>query len=108
MYVQENDLKQKETYTNKLNWKLKWNYDVIDDNKYPTINREFVDQTGIPLPKDEEHIIEENLNEENISAHNIAEENFIFRIWIFSIYTRIFIKICILQILVLILHVSNP
>ena len=75
MYVQENDLKQKETYTNKLNWKLKWNYDVIDDNKYPTINREFVDQTGIPLPKDEEHIIEENLNEENISAHNIAEEN---------------------------------
>ena len=75
MYVQENDLKQKETYTNKLNWKLKWNYDVIDDNKYPTINREFVDQTGIPLPKDEENIIEENLNKENISAHNIEEEN---------------------------------
>ena len=75
MYVQENDLKQKETYTNKLNWKLKWNYDVIDDNKYPTINREFVDQTGIPLPKDEENIIEENLNAENISAHNIEEEN---------------------------------
>ena len=74
-YLEERDLKQRETYIDKLNWKLKWNYNVINDNKYPTINSGFADQTGISLPKDEENIIEENSNEENISAHNVAEEN---------------------------------
>ena len=56
-YLEENDLKRKETYTNKLNWKLQWNYNTINFGRYPTINSVFDDEQGIPLPKDEENII---------------------------------------------------
>ena len=74
-YLKEDELKQKDTYTEKLNWKSEWNYDVINDNKYPTINSGFTDQTGIRLPKDDENIIEANLDEEKIGVHNISEDS---------------------------------
>ena len=77
-YLLEEELQRRETYyKEKLKWPINnWNLDPVDNNIYPILyGISSTAQTGIPLPKDEEHIIEENLNEENISAHNIAEEN---------------------------------
>ncbi len=77
-YLLEEELQRRETYyKEKLKWPINnWNLDPVDNNIYPILyGISSTAQTGIPLPKDEENIIEENLNAENISAHNIADEN---------------------------------
>ena len=58
-YLIENDLKQQTTYTSKLKWTTgNWNFTVLRDNKYPTINSSsLLTQEGIALPKDAEHIV---------------------------------------------------
>ena len=77
-YLLEEELQRRETYyKEKLKWPINnWNLDPVDNRMYPILyGISSITQKGIPLPKDEENIIEENLNKENISAHNIAEEN---------------------------------
>ena len=69
-YLIENDLKQQTTYTSRLKWTTgNWNFTVLRDNKYPTINSSsLLAQEGIELPKDAEHIvgsIESTENTEN-------------------------------------------
>ena len=58
-YLIENDLKKQTTYTSKLKWTTgNWNFTVLRDNKYPTINSSsLLTQEGIALPKDAEHIV---------------------------------------------------
>ena len=57
-YLNEEELKQKDTYTSKLKWSSSYNYEVLSNNKYPTLNTSTLpDQEGIDLPKDDEHIV---------------------------------------------------
>ena len=60
-YLKEEELKNKETYVNKLKWKFSnWNYNLLKDDKYPTVATTVY---VINLPKDEEHIINKNIFE---------------------------------------------
>ena len=61
-YLKEEDLKNKETYVNKLKWNFNaWNYNVLKDGKYPTHATNYT----IDLPKDSEHIIVASTTSEN-------------------------------------------
>ena len=80
-YLDENDLKQQTTYTSKLNWSANdWNYTMLKNNKYPTINDSNLSgQTGIDLPKDSEHIIgsaENSAEMKSIEAQETLEQTF--------------------------------
>ena len=59
-YLTETDLKKQSTYTSKLKWNTTdWDYSSLKNNKYPTINSSYLlDQEGINLPIDIEHIME--------------------------------------------------
>ena len=80
-YLDENDLKQQTTYTSKLNWSANdWNYTMLKNNKYPTINdNNLSEQTGIDLPIDSEHIIgsaENSAEMQSIEAQETLEQTF--------------------------------
>ena len=64
-YLEENDLKKKETYTEKLKWSGgNWNFEVLTNNKYPVLKDfNLPNQEGIDIPKDAEHIIDNFRNE---------------------------------------------
>ena len=66
-YLDETDLNKTESYIEKLKWGNYWNYQVLNDNKYPILNNtNLPEQKGIPLPKDAEHIVTNaKLNIEN-------------------------------------------
>lgn len=51
-YLTEEELKEQTTYTSKLKWtSANWNLDVLQNNKYPTINvGNLPDQEGIDIP----------------------------------------------------------
>jgi len=60
-YLVEEDLKNKTTYTSKLGWSSsRWNLDSLQNNKYPLLSNTsyLLNQNGIDIPKDSEHIIE--------------------------------------------------
>ena len=67
-YLEEEDLKRKETYTGKMNW-IGWDYNVLKEGKYPALDSKFC----IDLPKDEENIVTGELttNKENFSGKYI-------------------------------------
>ena len=67
-YLEEEDLKRKETYTGKMNW-IGWDYNVLKEGKYPALDSKFC----IDLPKDEENIVtgEFTTNKENFSGKYI-------------------------------------
>ena len=73
-YLIENDLKQQTTYTSKLKWILgNWNFNVLQDNKYPTISSSYLtEQEGIDLPKDSEHIV--GSTENSVETQKIGEQ----------------------------------
>ena len=67
-YLVEADLKKQTTYTSKLKWSTSaWNYDKLEEGKYPTIKYSAFkeEQEGIDLPKDEEHIVGSIANDNN-------------------------------------------
>ena len=68
-YLTEAELKEQTTYTSKLKWTTtNWKFDVLQNNKYPTINSSNLpDQEGIDLPKDEEHNLSENTNTQSLN-----------------------------------------
>ena len=68
-YLVEENLKQQSTYTSELKWTTSdWNFDILQNNKYPMINSsELLDQEGIDLPKDEEHNLSENTNTQSLN-----------------------------------------
>ena len=72
-YLTEDELKEQTTYTSKLKWtSSNWNFTVLQNNKYPTINSSSLpDQEGIDLPKDSEHDLSGNIN---IQSLNNTEE----------------------------------
>ena len=72
-YLTEDELKEQTTYTSKLKWtSSNWNFTVLQNNKYPTINSSSLpDQEGIDLPKDLEHDLSGNIN---IQSLNNTEE----------------------------------
>ena len=90
-YVTEADLKQQTTYISKLKWSTTyWNFDVLSNGKYPTINsNDLTSQEGIDIPKDAEHIIgtsginmmslgenKEQTQEETLETTEIPEQSF--------------------------------
>ena len=68
-YLTEAELKEQTTYTSKLKWTTtNWKFDVLQNNKYPTINSSNLpDQEGIDLPKDSEHNLSENTNTQSLN-----------------------------------------
>lgn len=68
-YLAEEELKQQDTYISKLTWiKSHWNFDMLNNSKYPTINeKEIPNQEGLPLPVDAEHIVEDTEGISNIT-----------------------------------------
>ena len=68
-YLTEAELKEQTTYTSKLKWTTtNWKFDVLQNNKYPTINSSNLpEQEGIDLPKDEEHNLSENTNTQSLN-----------------------------------------
>ena len=64
-YLEEEDLKRKETYTGKMKWTGNWDYNVLKEGKYPALESRFC----INLPKDEENVVTGELttNKENFS-----------------------------------------
>ena len=73
-YLVEEDLKKQDTYTSKLKWITSaWNYTMLQNNKYPTINnRNLPNQEGIDIPKDSEHNLAEIADTQ--SLNNTEEE----------------------------------
>ena len=73
-YLDENDLKQQTTYTSKLKWSANdWNYTMLKNNKYPTINdSNLSEQEGIDLPRDSEHIV--GSTENSVETKKIGEQ----------------------------------
>ena len=73
-YLDENDLKQQTTYTSKLKWSANdWNYTMLKNNKYPTINdSNLSEQKGIDLPRDSEHIV--GSTENSVETKKIGEQ----------------------------------
>ena len=79
-YLVEEELKEQTTYTSKLKWTSgNWNLDVLQNNKYPTINvGNLPDQEGIDIPKDSEHNISGQTNSalnNGIQVTRINEDN---------------------------------
>ena len=67
-YLTEEELKEQATYTSKLKWTTSsWKFDVLQNNKYPTINSSGLsEQEGIDLPKDSEHNLSENASTQSL------------------------------------------
>jgi len=67
-YLTEEELKDQATYTSKLKWTTSsWKFDVLQNNKYPTINSsDLSEQEGIDLPKDSEHNLSENASTQSL------------------------------------------
>ena len=67
-YLTEEELKDQATYTSKLKWTTSsWKFDVLQNNKYPTINSSGLsEQEGIDLPKDSEHNLSENASTQSL------------------------------------------
>ena len=52
-YLIEKDLQQKDTYTQKLKWiGSEWNFNSLEQGKYPLIKNIEVEQEGIKIPTD--------------------------------------------------------
>jgi len=64
-YLVENEVKQQSIYTSKLKWNTSnWNFNVLNENKYPTLKVDYLlEQEGIDLPIDSEHIIGKTADE---------------------------------------------
>ena len=75
-YLVEEDLKKQTTYTTKMKWSATdWNFDMLQNNKYPTFkNSSLPTQEGIDIPKDAEHIIGNTKIAEN-DVNNIDIQN---------------------------------
>ena len=57
-YLKEADLKNENTYKNKIGWGTNYTYKILGEGKYPLINSSALqNQEGIDLPKDAEHNI---------------------------------------------------
>ena len=68
-YLVEEELKKKETYTNKIKWANNgyYNYQILNENKYPllTVNNQILEyQEGISIPTDPTNSINEELEYE--------------------------------------------
>ena len=68
-YLVEEELKNKETYTNKIKWVNNgyYNYQILNENKYPLlqVNNQILDyQEGIEIPTDPTNSINEELEYE--------------------------------------------
>ena len=79
-YLTEDELKEQTTYTSKLKWTSgNWNFTVLQNNKYPTINSSSLsNQEGIDIPKDSEHNISGQTNSalnNGIQVTRINEDN---------------------------------
>ena len=69
-YLAERDLKKKDTYIQKLKWQeSEWDFNSLEQGKYPLIKNIKTKQEGIPIPTDPnlEHI--DNYN--NITSNNM-------------------------------------
>ena len=82
-YLTEEELKEQTTYTSKLKWTTaNWKFDVLQNNKYPTINvSDLPNQEGIDIPKDSEHNLAEitdtqSLNNTEDETLQIPEQTF--------------------------------
>ena len=78
-YLTEEDLKNTNTYTQKLAWSSAyWNFNSLNNNKYPILIA-LTNQEGIDLPKDSEHIIgstESSIEIQNELVNEQLEETF--------------------------------
>ena len=81
-YLVENDLKQADTYknVNKLNWGNNYDYEILNENKYPIIRNGTVPlegQAGISIPSDPKTEEIENTNTDNkeMGKVSLKEEN---------------------------------
>ena len=81
-YLVENDLKQADTYknVNKLNWGNNYDYEILNENKYPIIRNGTVPlkgQEGISIPSDPntEEIKNTNTDNKEMEKVNLKEEN---------------------------------
>lgn len=73
----EEDLKNKTTYTSKLGWSSNsWNLDSLQNNKYPLLSNTsyLLNQNGIDIPKDEEHIIGNEADTNSLENEMLTEE----------------------------------
>ena len=69
------DLKEETTYTEKINLnRNNWNFDVLDNDKYPILNTNCGKQEGIDLPVDSEHIVD-NISINSINKINMNDNN---------------------------------
>ena len=80
-YLVEADLKQQETYITKLKYPTSyWDFNLLTDGKYPTLKEvKVVEQEGIDIPKDSEHIIESedsSVDAQSIETQEIPEQIF--------------------------------
>ena len=80
-YLVEADLKQQETYITKLKYPTSyWDFNLLTDGKYPTLKAvKVVEQEGIDIPKDSEHIIESedsSVDAQSIETQEIPEQIF--------------------------------
>jgi len=76
-YLVEEDLKNKTTYTSKLGWSSSsWNLDSLQNNKYPLLSNTsyLLNQNGIDIPKDEEHIIGNEADTNSLENEMLTEE----------------------------------
>ena len=80
-YLVEADLKQQETYITKLKYPTSyWDFNLLTDGKYPTLKAvKVVEQEGIDIPKDSDHIIESedsSVDAQSIETQEIPEQIF--------------------------------
>ena len=75
-YLTEEELKNQMTYTSKIKWSaLQWNFSILKNNKYPTINTgSFPDKEGIDLPVDSEHIVGNVVDTNTLENEMVTEE----------------------------------
>ena len=77
-YLNEEELKQRTTYTSKIGLlAVNWNFDSLSNNKYPLIwNTSYlVNQIGVDIPVDAEHVIGNTVNSGNaIDTQSIGEQ----------------------------------
>ena len=76
-YLVADELKQQTTYTSKLKWYTSdWNFNVLNENKYPTLKVYLSEQEGIDLPIDSEHIVDKTTDMQNIENEEKPEQIF--------------------------------
>ena len=97
-YLTREDIEKKDTYTEKLKWVASyWEFEILKEGKYPTIKHRYFEekQEGVPLPKDEDHIIDsDTANSKNVK---LIEPEYIFdyngkTIKTFEVYSEIIAK----------------